>query len=107
MTACVVVMVTVPSRPVARQMSRELVEGGWAACVNSLGPVESVYRWKGKVEKGREILLMMKTTANGWPRLRREIRRRHPYEVPEMLVLPVRGGWPPYLSWVKESVGGA
>jgi periplasmic divalent cation tolerance protein len=76
-----------------------------AACVNIIsGPIESIYRWKGKVEKARERLLVIKTSANRLKRLEREVRRLHSYETPEFLVMVVAGGSKAYLSWLNESL---
>jgi periplasmic divalent cation tolerance protein len=76
-----------------------------AACVNIVpGSVESVYRWKGKVEKAREVLLLIKTSAKWLAELEKEVKRMHSYDVPEFIVLPVFAGSREYLAWVLESV---
>ena len=76
-----------------------------AACVNVMpNPVESIYRWKGKVEVSREYLLVMKSTARRLPELERMVRSMHSYDVPEFLVLPVVSGSREYLGWLVESV---
>jgi periplasmic divalent cation tolerance protein len=81
------------------------VDANLAACVNvMLNPVESIYRWKDKVEISREYLLLMKTTAKRLPELERMVRSRHSYDVPEFLVLPVVSGSRGYLRWLAESV---
>ena len=88
----------------ARRIALSVVEKRLAACVNIvLGPVESVYRWKGQVEKAREWLLVMKTTAKRLPALEKEVKRLHKYDVPEFLVLTVAGGSREYLTWVAAN----
>ena len=99
-----IVLVTCGKVAEARRIARSVVEKRLAACVNIvLGPLESVYRWKGKVEKAREWLLVMKTTAKSLPALEKEVRRLHSYEVPEFLVLTVAGGSREYLRWVANN----
>jgi periplasmic divalent cation tolerance protein len=100
-----IVLVTCPSVALARKIARAVVEKHLAACVNIvLSPVESVYRWKGKVERGREHLLVMKTTAKRLAELEGEVKRIHSYEVPEFIALPITEGSKKYLSWLEESV---
>ncbi len=102
-----IVLVTSSSVTEARRIARAVVEKRLAACVNIVaGPVESVYRWKGKVEKARERLLIMKTTAARLTELEKEVKRLHKYEVPEFLVLEVSAGSRDYLSWLLLNVGG-
>jgi periplasmic divalent cation tolerance protein len=80
-----------------------VVENRLAACVNIvLGPVESVYRWKNKVEKTREWLLVMKTTRERLGALEKEVKRLHSYEVPEFIALPISEGSREYLGWLAE-----
>ncbi len=100
-----IVLVTCASMGEARRIGRSVVEKKLAACVNILrGGVESVYRWKGKVERAREVLVMMKTTARRLKELEREVKRMHSYDVPEFIVLPIIEGSREYLGWVDESV---
>jgi periplasmic divalent cation tolerance protein len=100
-----VVFVTCPSRGLARKIARAVVQKRLAACVNIiLSPVESLYRWKGKVEKAREYLLVMKTTAKRLAELERELKRLHSYEVPEFIALPVVAGSREYLAWLSTGV---
>ena len=99
-----IVLVTCGSVAEARRIARAVVEKRLAACVNIvLGSVESVYRWKGKVETARERLLIIKTTAARLAELEREVKRLHKYEVPEFLVVAVGGGSKEYLRWLTES----
>jgi periplasmic divalent cation tolerance protein len=101
-----VVLVTCGSLKEARRIARGVVGKRLAACVNvGTAPVESVYRWKGKVESAREFLLVMKTTAARLATLEKEVKRVHSYDVPEFVVLEIAAGSKEYLRWVEESVG--
>ena len=104
-TKAKIVLVTSGSRQEARKVARAVVGARLAACVNMVSsPVESVYRWKGKVEKAKEFLLVIKTTEGRLDALQKEIKRLHSYDVPEFLVLNVVGGSTAYLDWLRESV---
>jgi periplasmic divalent cation tolerance protein len=103
-TGCVLVLTTIGSTADGRQMASILVNERLAACVNVLGEVESVYRWKGSVEVERERQLAIKTTAARVPALRARLHELHTYEVPEFIVLQVDGGSEAYLEWIRESV---
>jgi periplasmic divalent cation tolerance protein len=102
---CVVVIVTCPSDAVARGISRQLVQQRLAACVNVVPGVESVFRWQGKVQRAREVLLVAKTTARAFRSVRAAVAKLHPYDVPEIIALPVADGSRGYLRWVAGSVG--
>jgi periplasmic divalent cation tolerance protein len=105
MTACVMVFVTCKSSAEARRIGRAMVTSRLAACANVLpGKIESIYRWRGKVERARETLLLLKTTRRRWPKLRDAIRRAHSYDVPEIVALPIVAGLNEYLEWIGESV---
>jgi periplasmic divalent cation tolerance protein len=100
-----VVLVTCGTLAEAKRIARGAVEARLAACGNViLSPMESIYRWKGKVEVSREYLLLMKSTAKRLPELERMVRSMHSYDVPEFLVLPVVSGSREYLGWLAESV---
>ena len=101
---CIVVMVTCPSRAVARRLATAVVEQGLAACVNGLPAVESTFRWQGKVARCREVLLIIKTTAARFASLNAAVVSLHPYDVPEVIAVPVSCGHPPYLRWVASSI---
>jgi len=89
----------------ARRIARRVVSNSLAACVNIVqSPVESVYTWKGKVEKAREYLLLMKTTAKRLAELEREVGRLHSYDVPEFIAFKVTEGSASYLAWLSSSV---
>lgn len=99
-----VVLVTAPDAGVAEGLARSLVEQRLAACVNVVPGVRSFYRWEGRVEDAGEWLLVVKTRADRAEALAARVRELHPYELPEILELPVVGGSPAYLGWLgKES----
>jgi periplasmic divalent cation tolerance protein len=89
----------------ARTAARLLVEERCIACANIIPAIESIYRWKEKIEISAEVLLLMKTTFGQYPALELRIKQMHPYQVPEVLCFPVSAGFAPYLSWVEESCG--
>ncbi len=96
-----VVLCTFPDLEQARQIGAALVERQVAACVTLLPGVESIYRWEGKVERAGEVLAILKTTR--YDELEAAIRELHPYEVPEVLALPVADGATAYLKWLQMS----
>lgn len=95
-----VVLVTVPDAGTGRTIARSLVAEGLAACGSVLPVHASVYRWKGEIVEEPECLLLLKAPAAGLDRMTRRVLALHPYEVPEVLVLPVEAGLDAYLSWV-------
>ena len=104
MTGHLVVLSTVAKAEDAERIGRALVERGLAACVNVLPAVTSIYRWKGKLEREEERLLLIKTRADRFAALRDALVALHPYEVPEVLALPVADGHAPYLEWLDAGV---
>ena len=98
-----IVLVTCGSIAEARKIGRRLVEKKLAACANIVPRVESIYRWKGKVERAREVLVVTKTNANRLSELEREVTRLHSYDVPEFIVLPIIAGSRKYLAWLQQS----
>ena len=99
----VVVLVTCGSRREAERIAHAIVSRRLAACVNIFAaPVRSVYRWKGKIERAREFLLVIKSSRKRLVALRREIERMHSYDVPEFMVLPIVAGSPRYLAWLDD-----
>jgi len=101
------VLTTASSKEEARRLAKTLVERRLAACVNIVPNINSIYRWKEKVEESQEFLLLIKTTKAAIPKLRDAIQELHSYEVPECIVLPIEGGSETYLNWIDESVGRA
>jgi periplasmic divalent cation tolerance protein len=98
-----VVLCTAPVE-IAEMLARGLVESRVVACVNIVPRVRSIYRWEGKVEEEDEALLVMKTTAERVESVIDRVRRAHPYEVPEVVALPIEEGLPEYLAWVADQV---
>ena len=96
----IVVLTNLPDSDSAFNLGRQLVEDGLAACANVLAPVRSVYRWQGQVEQTDEVTLLIKTTSERYAAVEKAIRLRHPYELPEIIALPVEKGLPAYLDWV-------
>ena len=86
----------------ARTLARALVEQRLAACVNMLPPVQSVYRWNDVVEEAAEVTLLIKTTTARYDELEQAIRALHPYELPEVIAVPVSAGSPAYLAWIAQ-----
>jgi len=100
-----VVLVTCGTLTEARRIARKVVGQRLAACVNIvLSPVESHYMWKGKLEKAREYLLLIKTTSSRLRELESEVKRLHSYDVPEFIALPIVAGSRDYLGWLGENV---
>ena len=95
---------TCPDLAVAEQLADALVSEGLAACVNIVPAITSVYRWEGKLQRDQEVLLIIKTTEPAVSALRAQVERLHPYDVPELVALPVTGGLPAYLRWVVDAV---
>ena len=94
------VITNCPDEQSANTIALAVVEAKLAACVNILPRVQSVYRWQGKVESASEIPLFFKSTAASYPALETRIRELHPYDVPEIIALPISHGLPAYLNWV-------
>jgi periplasmic divalent cation tolerance protein len=104
MTGFIQVFTTVERQEDAERIARALVEGRLAACVQVLGPVTSIYRWQGAIETGREWLCLIKSRAGLYPQIEEAIRGIHPYQVPEILAVPVAAGSPSYLEWLDREV---
>lgn len=99
-----IVLSTCPDAATARTIATALVERGLAACVNIVPGVESVYRWQGKVEQGSELLLLIKSRADAYATLEQAILELHPYELPEIVALPLAAGLPAYLGWIGANL---
>ncbi len=97
------VLVTCPEDK-ADAMALGLVESRLAACVNAMPAVRSTYRWEAKVERGSETLLLIKTTEKRFDALRDKVLEMHPYELPEVIAVPVQRGHTPYLDWIQACV---
>jgi periplasmic divalent cation tolerance protein len=100
MTDALLVFTTLPSADKAAEVAKALVEERLAACANLLPAVRSIYRWQGKLQDENEVLVLLKTRAEHLERLKLRILELHPYEVPEVLAVPVEAGYQPYLDWL-------
>ena len=98
-----VVLCTVPDAAVAERIATALVEERLAACVNLVPGATSIYRWEGKLQRDAELLLVIKTAAERLAALTARVQALHPYEVPEIIALPITMGARPYLDWITES----
>ena len=97
------VTTTLPDRAAAEQLAARVVEERLAACAQVLGPVASTYRWQGTVEQAEEWYCHCKTTAARFPALRDRIRELHPYDVPEIIAVPITDADPAYLAWIVDA----
>ena len=100
MTDAMVILCTFPDAEKARQIGTHLVERQYAACINILPGVESIYQWQGKLCREGEVLALIKTTRQVFPVMSRELVALHPYDEPEVLALPVADGSAGYLDWL-------
>ena len=98
--SALIVITNTPDREVALKIARELVERRLAACVNILAECTSVYRWQGRIETATEVPLLIKTRAAIYAEVEAAIRSLHPYELPEIVAVPIERGLPDYLDWV-------
>jgi len=94
------VLTNLPDRAAAERLADSLVEKRLAACINILAPCKSVYRWKDAVQHDDEHPMLIKSTAEGYPALEAAIRAGHPYELPEIIAVPIERGLPAYLDWI-------
>ncbi len=106
MTDKIVVLVTTHTLSEARKIARTLVEKQYAACVNLLPKVSSIYRWKDRIQRDTEILLVIKTRRHRFDALRQCVESMHSYETPEVIALPIVEGAVNYLNWIEQSVPG-
>jgi uncharacterized protein involved in tolerance to divalent cations len=97
----IVVLVTVPSAEEGGRIAEAIVGERLAACVNIVGPIRSVYRWEGQVARDEEHLLVVKTIGGRYPVLEARLLELHPYDVPEVIALPIRAGSAAYLAWIR------
>lgn len=98
------VLCTCPDRVSATRLASTLVERRLAACVNQLPGVVSTYTWQDEVRHDEEVLLLIKTTVMAYESVEKTLKAAHPYELPEILAVPLRAGLPKYLSWVSDSI---
>jgi periplasmic divalent cation tolerance protein len=107
MTDCCQATTTLPDRALAERLAAELVGARLAACAQVVGPVASTYRWNEGIETAAEWYCHLKTTVERLPALQERIQALHPYEVPEIIAVPITGGSRAYLDWIRESVNGS
>jgi len=100
------VFTNVPDRTAALALARALVDRHLAACVNVMSECESVYRWQGGVESAAEVPVLIKTRADRYPELEAAVRELHPYELPEIIAVPITCGLAAYLDWVRAETAG-
>jgi periplasmic divalent cation tolerance protein len=103
--AVLLALSTFPDRETAQRISNRLVTEKFAACANILPAIESIYRWKDKIETGNETLVFFKLSEDRQKIFQEKLRSLHPYEVPEIIFVPVSNGLPEYLRWVVDSCG--
>lgn len=96
---------TCPDHDTALRIAQALVERQLAACVNLVPDLTSVYRWQGQTETVREVLLLIKTRQSVYPALEAALLTLHPYELPEIIAVPIETGLPAYLSWIETATG--
>ncbi len=104
MTECCQVTTTWPDQTGADHAAGSLVAERLAACAQVQGPLVSTFLWKGSIERGQEWYCHFKTTMDRLPALQHRIQELHPYEVPEIIALPILGGSPAYLEWIRREV---
>lgn len=97
------VLTTCPHETAARELAGALLDERLAACINIIPGLRSVYRWKGGIEEGSEVLLLIKAARAAYPRLEERIRASHPYELPEIIALDIAAGSAAYLAWIAEN----
>ncbi|MCC6141875.1 MAG: divalent-cation tolerance protein CutA [Nitrospira sp.] len=100
----IIVLVTAPGLREGSRISKEIVTSRLAACVNIISGVQSLYRWNGKIVQEKEVMLIMKTTRRRYRKLEQKIKQLHPYEVPEVIAIPLIRGLPQYIEWVEREV---
>jgi periplasmic divalent cation tolerance protein len=104
MTDKILVLTTTGSEAEARTIAHALVEQKLAACVNIIPRIQSVFHWQGEIEESEEYLLLVKTTAEHFTKVRDAIKELHSYDLPECIALPVSDGSEPYLKWIESSL---
>jgi len=97
-----VILVTAANQKEAAKIANAMVSANLAACANIVPAIQSIYRWKGKIVKGREVLIILKSTKARYPALEQAIKKLHSYETPEIIALSVSAGLDRYLAWVAD-----
>jgi periplasmic divalent cation tolerance protein len=102
MNEILLVITNLPDAQSAAKLAQQIVQSRSAACVNQLAPCTSTYRWQDKIETATEVTLLIKTTRAAYPHLEKLISMAHPYELPEIIAVPLTTGLPAYLSWIDS-----
>lgn len=105
MTDCCQVTTTLPDQAAAQLIAADVIENHLAACAQVIGPLSSTYQWQGRIESAQEWYCHLKTTLRKVPALEQRIRELHPYDVPEIIAIPISAGDERYLAWVRMMVG--
>jgi len=105
MTGFIQIATTIDDEEGARRLARHLVAGRWAACVQVVGPIESTYQWEGRIETAREWQCLIKAREDLFTEIDAVIREIHPYEIPEIVAVPICRGSYKYLAWLHEILG--
>ncbi len=101
----IIVLCTCPDEDNANHLAHILVESGVAACCNIIAGLQSVFRWQQEIQNSSEALLLIKSTRQAYNQLEHTLKAHHPYELPEIIAVPVIGGSLEYLGWINENVG--
>jgi periplasmic divalent cation tolerance protein len=101
----IIVIVTTAQKTEAEKITRALLEEKLIACANIIGPVHSLFWWRGKIENAEEHIILMKTQADMFEKIAERVKVLHSYEVPEIIALPITKGFKPYLEWLNNSLG--
>lgn len=104
MSSPLLILTNLPDRVSAETLATRLIEERLAACVNILAPCRSIYRWQGAIEKADEVPLLIKTTSERYTALEAMVHSHHPYELPELIAIPITQGLPDYLAWVNGEI---
>ena len=96
----ILVITTLPDRETALKLANKLVEGRLAACINVMAECTSIYRWKGKIETAPEVPVLIKTMKTHFPQVEKLVKQHHPYELPELIAVPITTGAAAYLEWI-------
>jgi periplasmic divalent cation tolerance protein len=105
--SALLVLTNLPNRDAAETLAERLLEQRLAACVNILSPCRSLYRWHGELQRDEEHPMLIKTTVERYAALEQAIRAEHPYELPEIVAVPIERGLPAYLHWLAEETAAA
>ena len=103
-TSCLIVLCTVPSTEKAKDIAENLVAERLCACVNILDQVQSIFRWQAEIQNDPEVLMILKTTQDRYVDLEKRLNELHPYDVPEIIALPIARGTQSYLDWIQAEV---